>query len=72
MESVETQNLIKAENEGFRSGKSCVDHIFTLKQMGEKAKVVCWFYRSGEDLDMEVLWQGLRIYDVGGKPLNGI
>ena len=32
-----TGGLIDDEQEGFREGKLCIDQIFTLKQIGEKA-----------------------------------
>ena len=58
----------------------CVDQIFTLKQIGEKAQETkCRVYVGFIDLEkvynsvnMEGLWQVLRIYDVGGKLLGGI
>ena len=41
--------LIDDEQRGFRAGRGCVDQIFTLKQIGEKAREkkhsVCMFYR---------------------------
>ena len=33
-----TGGLIDDEQEGFRERKGCVDQIFTLKQIGEKAR----------------------------------
>ena len=33
-----TGGLIDDEQGGFRAGKGCVDQIFTLKQIGEKAR----------------------------------
>ena len=33
-----SEGLIDHGQEGFRSGKGCVDLIFTLKQIGEKAR----------------------------------
>ena len=33
-----TEGLIDDEQEGFRAGRRCVDQIFTLKQIGEKAR----------------------------------
>ena len=58
----------------------CVDHIFTLKQIGEKAKKKkCKMYVGFIDLEKaydrvnrETLWQVLRMCDVGGKLLSGI
>ena len=60
--------------------RGCVDQIFTLKQIGEKAQVKkCTVYVSFMDLEKtydrvnrEALWQVLRMYDVGGKLLNSI
>ena len=38
----------------FREGRRCVDQIFTLKQIGEKARekicIVCGFYGPGEGI----------------------
>ena len=44
--------LIDDEQEAFRAGRGCVDKIFTLMQIVEKAKThsVCWFYRFSEGL----------------------
>ena len=33
-----TEGLIDDEQRGFRAGRVCVDQIFTLKQIGEKAR----------------------------------
>ena len=33
-----TRGLTDNEKGGFRAGRGCVDHIFTLKQIGEKAR----------------------------------
>ena len=47
-----TEGLIDDEQGGFRAGRGCVDQIFTLKQIGEKAREkdcsVCGFYGPGE------------------------
>ena len=61
-------------------GGCCVDQIFTLKQIVEKAQEKKWrVYVGFMDLkkaydwvNWEALWQVLRMYDVGGKLLNGI
>ena len=42
---------------------------------GEKMSSVCRFYGPGKVYDRvnrEALWQVLRMYDMGGKLLNGI
>ena len=57
-----------------------VDQIFTLKQISEKAQEkkcrVCVGFMDLEKVYDRVnraeLWQILRMYDVGGKLLNGI
>ena len=75
-----TEGLIDDKLEGFRAGKGCVDQIFTLKQIGEKAREKkCRVYVRFLDLEegydrfnREALLQVLRMYDVGGKLLNGI
>ena len=33
-----TGGLIDGEQQGFRAGRGCVDQIFTIKQIGEKAQ----------------------------------
>ena len=47
-----TGGLTDDEPGGFRARRGCVDHIFTLKQMSEKAREkkrsVCGFHRFGE------------------------
>ena len=67
------EGLIDHEHRGFRAGRGCVDQIFTMKQIGEKAqKKKHRVYMSFMDLDkaynranMKALWQVLRIYDRG-------
>ena len=58
-------------NKGFRTGREYVDEIFVLKHIGMKAREkkcsVYEFHRF-----KEALWQVLRMYDGGGKLLNGI
>ena len=49
-----TGSLIDDEQGGFREGRGCVDQIFILKQIGEKAQKkkcsVCGFYRFREGI----------------------
>ena len=60
--------------------RGCIDQIFTLKQIGEKAQQnKCTVYVGFIDLEKvydrvnrEALWQVLRIYDVGSKLASGI
>ena len=61
----------------FREGKGCVDQIFTLKQICEKARekkrrVYVGFIDLEKAYGMEALCQVLRMYNVGGKLLGGI
>ena len=75
-----TEGLIYDVQGGFIAGSRCVDQIFTLKQIGEKAREKkCRVYVGFMNLEKvydrvnrEPLWQGLRMYDVGDKLLNGI
>ena len=75
-----TEGLIDDVQGGFRAGRGCVDQIFTLKQIGEKAREKkCRVYvgfmnleKSYDRVNKETLCQVLRAYDLGGKVLNGI
>ena len=68
------------EQRGFRAGWGYVNQIFILKQIGKKAREKkCRVYVGLMDLEKaydrvnkEALWQVLKMYDVGGKLLNGI
>ena len=72
--------MIEDEQGSFRAGRGFVDQIFTLKQIGEKAREKkCRVYVSFMDLEKaydrvnrEGIWQVLRLYDVGGKLMNDI
>ena len=72
--------LIDNEQGCFRAGRGCVDQIFTLKKIGEKARekkrrVYVGFTdleKTYDRVNREALWQMLRMYDVGGKLLNEI
>ena len=59
-------------------GRGCVNQIFTLKQIGEKAREKNVVYvgfidleNAYERINREALWQVLRMY-VGGKLLSAI
>ena len=74
------KGLIDDVQGGIRAGRWCVDQIFTLKQIGERAwekqyRVYVGFMDLGKAYDRvnrEAIWQVLRMYDVGGKLLNVI
>ena len=73
-----TGGLIDEEQGGFRVGRGYVDLIFTLKQIGEKAREKNRrVYVSFIDLEKvydrvnrEAFCQVLRMYNVGGKILS--
>ena len=75
-----TEDLIDDVQGRFRAGMGCVDQIFTLKQIGDKARekkcrVNVGFMdleKTYDRVNREVLWHVLRMYDVGGKLLNDI
>ena len=64
-----TEGFIDDEKGGFRAEKGCGDKIFTLKQIGEKAREKkCRVYMGFIDLEMaydgvnrETIWQVLRM-----------
>ena len=68
-----TGGLIDDEQGGFKAGRGCVDHIFTLKQIGEKARErkhrvymgFIYLEKGYDRVNREALWQVLRMYDVG-------
>ena len=70
-----TGNLIADEEGCFRAGRGCGDQIFTLKHIGEKVRekkrriYVGFIYleKAYYKVNMEVLWQVVRMYDVEGK-----
>ena len=65
--------MIDDEQGCFGARRGCVDQIFTLKQIGEKARekkrrVYVSFIdleKAYDRVNREALWQVLRIYDVG-------
>ena len=64
--------LIDGEQGGFREGRGCVDQIFTLKQIGEKARekkrrLYVGFInleKTYDTVNKEILGQVLIMYDV--------
>ena len=58
------------EEGDFRAGSGCVDQIFILKQIGEKARdkkrriYVCFMdlEKANDRVNRESLWQALRMY----------
>ena len=69
--------LIDDEQGVFKAGRGYVDLIFTLRQIGEKARerkrrVYMDLEKAYDRVNRETLSQVLRMYGVGGKMLNGI
>ena len=72
--------MINDEKGGFRAGRGCVNQIFTIKWIGEKAKekklrVYVGFIdleKVYDRVNRKALWQVLRMYDVGNKLMRGI
>ena len=69
---------IRNEQAGFRKGRSCSDHIFTLRQIFEQAKE--WnstvyanfidFEKAFDSIHRETLWCILRHYGIPSKVVN--
>ena len=63
-----TESLIVDEQGGFRVGRGCVDQIFTLKQIWEKAREkkrrAYVSFMNMDRVNIEALWQVLRMYDI--------
>ena len=72
--------MIDDKQEGFRAGKGCVDPIFTLNQIGEKARekkrrvyvIFVGLEKVYDRVNRKTPWQVLRMYNEGGKLVNGI
>ncbi len=65
---------------GFREGRGCIDHIFTVKILVEKylekdRKLFAAFMDLEKAYDRDNrkgLWDTLKVYGVGGKLFEGI
>ena len=74
------EGLIDDEQGDFRSERGCVDEIFTLMQISEKAQGkkmrvyvgLMDLEKAYDNVNIEALCQVLIMYDVGGKFLNSI
>ena len=71
-------SLIDDEQKVFRLGRGCVDHIFSLEQLGERAlekgqRVYVRFVNLDNlhlRVNREVVWQEPRIFDVDFKLIS--
>ncbi|KAL9964229.1 hypothetical protein ACROYT_G027841 [Oculina patagonica] len=69
---------IRKEQAGFRKGRSCSDHIFTLRQIFEQAEE--WnstvyansidFEKAFNSIQRETLWRILRHHGIPSKVFN--
>ena len=65
---------------GFRTGRGCVDQVYSLKcileKMSEKQKVVYMAFldleKAYDRVPREALWDVLKVYGIGGKLLHAI
>ena len=70
-----TEGKVLEEQGAFRSKRSCIDQIFTVRQLGEKVigkdkamRMVCVDLEKAFDrVDRELLWQVLERYGVRGR-----
>jgi len=75
-----TECAIGDEQCGFRRGRGCVDQVFAVRQVCEKAiergKEVAWAFmdleKAYDRIDRSALWKVLCIYGVGGRLLRGV
>ena len=75
-----TDCVIGDEQCGFRRGRGCVDQVFAVRQVCEKAiergKEVVWAFmdleKAYDRVDRSALWKVLCIYGVGGRLLRAV
>lgn len=75
-----TDCAIGEEQGGFRRGRGCVDQIFSVRQVCEKAvergKEVFWAFmdleKAYDRVDRNALWSVMCLYGVGGRLLKGV
>ena len=76
--STAVDETLRQEQAGFRKGRSCIDHIFTLRQILEQTHE--WnsqlyiafidFEKAFDSLHRESLWKILRNYGIPSKIVN--
>ena len=75
-----TEGKVLEEQGAFRRGRSCVDQLFTVRQLGEKIieknkrmLMVCVDLEKAYDrVDRELLWRVLRAYGVNGELIRAV
>ena len=76
--STTVEDISRNEQAGFRKGKSCIDHIFVLRQILEQAAewnsslyvLFIDFEKAFDSLHRETLWKILRGYGFPMKIVN--
>ena len=71
-------NILRQEQAGFRKGRSCIDHIFVLRQILEQSHewnstlyiVFIDFKQAFDRLHRDSLWKILRHYGIPKKLVN--
>ena len=76
--NTEVDKLLRKQQAGFRKGRSCADHIFTLRQIFEQSKE--WntalyanfidFEKAFDSVHRPALWKILRHYGIPEKVVN--
>ena len=76
--NVVTEPILREQQAGFRKGRSCSDHIFTLRQIFEQAQE--WnapllanfidFEKAFDSVHRPALWNILRHYGIPQKIIN--
>ena len=75
-----TGGMVGEEQCGFRTGRGCVDQVFSLKQLSEKyvakGKSVYVAYmdleKAYDRVDRDAMWKVLRMYGINGNLLSAI
>ena len=75
-----TEGKVLEEQGAFRRGRSCVDRLFTVRQLGEKIieknkrmLMVCVDLAKAYDrVDRELLWRVLKAYGVNGELIRAM
>ena len=78
--NIALDNKIRIEQAGFRKGRSCIDHIFALRQIVEQSNewnssiymVFVDFEKAFDSLHRESLWKILRHYGIPLKMVSVI
>ena len=75
-----TEGLIGEEQCSFRQGRGCIDQVFSLRQMSEKAcekgkqLYMCFvdLEKAYDRVDRKGVWEVMKMYGVGGHTLEAV